>query len=166
MLCRKEKDYRYFKNLLLRYKLKHKFRLYHYCVMQNHLHLLLQVEDSASLAKIMQGMQLAYFHYFRKRYGYVGRLWQGRFYSKLIENDKYLLTAGLYMERNPVRAGIVKDPKDYEWSSYNYYAYGEKDSLADYDNHYLGLGDDKNKRQCEYRKIMKAYILEMENRTS
>ncbi|MBL7158673.1 MAG: transposase [Candidatus Omnitrophica bacterium] len=166
VLFRKEKDYKYFAQLLLRYKIKHKFKLYHYCIMRNHLHLLLQIKDSASLAKIMQGMQLAYFHYFRKRYGYVGRLWQGRFYSKLIEDDKYLLTAGLYMEKNPVRAGIVKDPKNYAWSSYNCYAFGIKNQLVDYDFYYLKLGITEKKRESEYREIMGCYIQEMENHTS
>ena len=92
----------------------------------------------------------------------MGRFWQGRFYSKTVEDDKYLLTAGLYIERNPVKAGLVKDPAEYEWSSYKVYAYGTKDCLVDLDPHYLSLGNTQEERQRAYREIMNGY-LKMEN---
>ena len=126
--------------------------------MRNHFHLLMKITDAITLSKIMQGLQLAYFHYFNKRYGYTGRFWQGRFHSKPIEDEKYLLTAGLYIEKNPVRAGLVKNPTEYKWSSYNVYAYGIKDPLIDLDPHYLSLDNNKKERERIYKEIMRGYL--------
>ena len=162
IIFKKEKDFKHFKELLLKYKAEYGLKVYHYCLMRNHLHLLLKILNPASLARIMQGLQLAYFHYFRKRYGYVGRFWQGRFHSKLVEDDKYLLTAGLYIERNPVRAGLVKSPSEYKWSSYHVYANGIDDQLIDLDPYYLSLSEDEEERRRIYQEIMQEY-LEMEN---
>jgi putative transposase len=162
IIFRKEKDYRYFKKLLLRYKFRYKLRIYHYSLMRNHVHLLLKIINPITLSKAMQGLQLAYFHYYRRRYGYVGRFWQGRFYSKVVKDDRYLLTAGLYIERNPVRAGLVKYPAEYKWSSYNVYAYGIEDPLVDLDPHYHSLGNNEKERHKAYREIMVSY-LKMEN---
>ena len=158
IIFKKEKDYIYFKNLLSKYKAIHSLKIYHYCLMRNHLHLLLKIFSPMSLSRAMQGLQLAYFYYFEKRYGYVGRFWQGRFHSKLIEDDSYLLTAGLYTERNPVRARLVENPAQYKWSSYRVYAYGVKDSLIDLDPHYLSLNSAEKERERIYREIMQGYL--------
>ena len=162
ILFKKSKDYKFLKGLLLKYRLKYKFILYHYCLMRNHIHLLLKITDEKSISKIMQGIQLSYFNYYRKRYGYVGRFWQGRFYSKLVEDEKYFLTSSLYIEGNPVKAGLVKDPTEYKWSSYNKYAFGKNDLLVDFDDYYIALSNNKNTRRIIYRELIKNY-LEMEN---
>ena len=158
IIFKKRKDYMYFLNLLRRYMAKYGFRLYHYCLMRNHVHLLIEINAEETLAKIMSGLHLAYFHYFKRRYGYVGRFWQGRFYSKVIEDDQYLLTAGIYIERNPVRARLVENPSKYKWSSHNIYAWGKKNNLIDLDPHYLGLAGSDEKRQKIYREMMDGYI--------
>ena len=163
LIFRKEKDYIYYKTLLMRYLARYKLKLYHYCLMANHIHLLMKILTPTNLAKCMQSLQQAYFHYFRRKYGYVGRFWQGRFYSKLVEDDDYLLTAGLYIERNPVKAGMVDDPSEYKWSSYNVYAYGAKDSLVTLNLYYIGLGNNDIERRREYIKLMWSY-LSSENR--
>lgn len=158
IIFRKKKDYKYFKKLLAKYKFKYKCKIYHYCLMRNHIHMMVKIAASITLSKIMQGLQLAYFHYYRRRYGYIGRFWQGRFHSKIVKDDKYLITAGLYIERNPVKAGLISEPEDYEWSSYCNYAYGRKDSLIDTDPCYLELGHTDKERQENYRRMMRAYI--------
>ncbi len=162
IIFRKKKDYKYFIQLLLKYKFKYKFRIYHYCLMRNHVHILLKVIDPIALSKALQGFQLAYYHYFRRKYGYVGRFWQGRFYSKVVKDDKYLLTAGFYIEKNPVKTGLVEDPSKYKWSSYNVYAYGIKDPLVDLDPYYRGLANNDRERERAYRELMCGY-LKMEN---
>jgi len=158
IIFRVEKDFIYFKRLLFKYKTEYNIKIHHYCLMRNHAHILLKIFDPISLAKAMQGLQLSYFYYFRRRYGYVGRFWQGRFHSKLIEDDGYLLTAGLYIERNPVKVGLVKNPSKYQWSSYNAYAYGTKDPLIELDPHYLSLGNNKKEIERVYRDIMHEYL--------
>lgn len=75
IIFRKNKDYIYFRNLLHKYKAVGKLKIYHYCLMPNHVHLLMKINDPESLARAMKGLQLAYFHYFRRKYGYVGRFW-------------------------------------------------------------------------------------------
>ena len=162
ILFKKCKDYKFFKGLLLKYKLRYNFILYHYCLMRNHIHLLLKINNEESISKIMQGMQLSYFNYYKKKYGYVGRFWQGRFYSKLVEDEKYFLTSSFYIEGNPVKAGLVKDPAEYQWSSYNKYVYGKNDLLVDLDEYYLSLSDNKKTRQDIYGELVKNY-LKLEN---
>jgi len=72
----------------------------------------------------MHGMNLAYAIRFSRKNGKVGHLWQDRYKSAAVERESYLLECGRYIERNPLRAGIVKDPGEYRWSSYRVYGYG------------------------------------------
>jgi len=71
----------------------------------------------------MQGIALSYSRYYHAKYKTIGYLWQGR--SKKVEIEDYAMQRGGYIERNAVRAGLVKDPGDWKWSSYRFYAYGE-----------------------------------------
>jgi len=150
----------YFKNLILKYKKKCGFLLYHYALMPNHIHLCIKALDNTNISKAMQGLQLSYHHFHRRRYTYVGHLWQGRFKSRVIDKEDYLLTVGIYIEKNPVEGGIVKDPADYPWSSYRYYAYGEKDPLVDPNPLYMDLGRYAEERQTKYRELMQLRIEE------
>lgn len=157
-IFRKNLDYIVFKKILFRFEKECKIKLHHYCLMKNHIHLILKISNKESLSKFMHKLQLSYFYHFKKRYEYVGRFWQGRFHSKLIENESYLLTAGLYVEANPVRAKISKTPSQSKWTSYNSYAYGKKDLLIELDPYYLSLGNKKTERQRIYREIMQRYL--------
>jgi putative transposase len=134
------RDFAFFKVLLHRAKEEHRFRLFHYCLMSNHFHLLVQLERANSLPRIAQALLFGYSSYYRKRRGYVGHLWQGRYKSPLIEKESYLLQCAAYIERNPLRAGMVGNLSDYPWSSYPYYALGRNDSIIDknplYDEHF------------------------------
>lgn len=163
-IFRRDCEYNYFKKLLLRYKKKYQFLLYHYSVMKNHFHLALFATGKTDIAKLMHGLQLSYTHYQKKRRQYVGYLWQGRFVSRIIEDDKYLLTAGIYIEQNPVEAGITELPEQYKWSSYKHYAFGEKDPLIDTNPLYFDLGATEKERQMAYRQIMAATITEAQKK--
>ena len=123
-----EEDFLRFLELLQRYKKKHKAKLYGYCLMSNHAHLIL---DSEKLTKLMQGLNLAYVSYFNKKYKKVGHLWQGRFKSMIVNKDKYLFDCINYIEYNPVRAKIVGSPLDYPWSSYKCRVMGQENDLLD-----------------------------------
>jgi len=98
----------------------------------------------------MKQVNLTYFHYYRKAYGYFGHFWQDRFNSNIIETDPYLLQCGKYIELNPVRAGIVSHPAQYPYSSYRFYAEGRPDSLITPSPAYLGLTDSAADRQKQY----------------
>ncbi|MFZ6017338.1 MAG: transposase [Nitrospirota bacterium] len=129
---RDERDFEKYIELLQRYKEKFEFKLYHYVLMRNHAHLVLETTArGGTLSEIMKGINLSYAQYYKGRYKHIGHFWQDRYESILISKDDYLLACGSYVELNPVRAKVVKDPKDYRWSSYNVYAYGKKDTITD-----------------------------------
>jgi REP element-mobilizing transposase RayT len=88
-----------------------------YCLMDNHFHLLVET-PKPNLSRGMQRLKGTYGRYFNDRYGLVGHLFQGRFSSPLVTGEEYQLEVARYIVRNPVRAGIVKAPEDYVWSSY------------------------------------------------
>src|SRR5262249_13872805 len=94
-----DEDRRYFLGLLARYRQRMPLRIYHYCLMSNHFHLLMQLKNARQLSALMAGLLRAYVHYFNRRYGFVGHLWQGRFKrSKGSKGDslrKYLHMKGL-----------------------------------------------------------------------
>jgi len=114
-----EDDFLTYLDLLLHYKRKYDFKLYHYVLMTNHVHLILEPsEGGGDLFEIMKGINLSYAWYFKRKNNHSGHFWQDRYKSIIISRDEYLLACGSYVELNPIRAGIVKDPKDYKWSSY------------------------------------------------
>lgn len=104
----------------------------------------------------MQGINQVYSAYYNKTYSHVGHIWQGRFKSFLVESESYLLECGRYIERNPVRAGMVKDPQEWPVSSYRFYAHGEENDLLTPHDLYLDLGDSPITRQGNYR----SYVLQ------
>jgi len=157
-LFRRDNEYRYFLKLLIRYKKKWKFLLYHYCLMKNHVHLLIKSTKSTNISKLMQGLELAYGHYMKKRHSCIGHMWQDRFKSKIVDTDEYLLMSGLYIENNPARASIVKRAADYRWSSARLYVLGEKNVLIDIDPKYLEMGDNDRERRENYLELLMSRI--------
>jgi putative transposase len=152
---RDEIDYEKYFEILKRYKEKYQFKLYHYVLMKNHVHLVLEtLEEGRSLAEIMKGINLSYAQHYKKRYDHIGHFWQDRFKSILISKDQYLLACGSYVELNPVRAGLVKDPRDYQWSSYRVYGYGRKDLLVDEHPIYRELSKTESDRRKRYREFV------------
>lgn len=125
---RDENDYKAYLKLVSKYKERYKFKIYGWCLMPNHVHM---VVESGSLSKAMHGINLSYAQYFRYKYKSVGHFWQDRFKSYVIQKDEYLINCISYIEYNPVRAKIVLRPEDYAWSSYRARILGEKDKLLD-----------------------------------
>ena len=117
-IFRISEDYLRYLALLKKYKKRYAFKLYGYCLMPNHIHLIGQIEKAVNLSKVIQVVNRTYTGYFNGIYDKVGHLWQGRFKSKVIVKDQYFLNCINYIECNPVRAGIVQSPDEYEWSSY------------------------------------------------
>jgi putative transposase len=127
--------------------------------MGNHVHLVLETTAKGGrLAEIMKGINLTYAQYFKKKYKHTGHFWQDRFKSIIISDDEYLLACGSYVELNAVRAGIVKDPKDYRWSSYVTYAYGQGDSLIDVHVIYRFLSGEESTRRKKYREFVRSMM--------
>ncbi len=141
-------DYEKYLSLLETYSEREEIPILAYCVMPNHAHLLVRPSENNSLAKMMQGVTLCYTQYFNRKKGRTGRLWECRYYSAIIDGDRYLWAVSEYIETNPVRAGITKRPEDYLYSSARAHILGKQDPLlkvALFDKSELG----------EYRKFMR-----------
>jgi putative transposase len=147
-------DRRYFLTLLARYQERFPWRLYHYCLMSNHFHLLVQLADPKKLSSLLAGLLRSYVHYYNRRYGFCGHLWQGRFKSPAIEVDRYLLSCGRYIERNPVEACLAEYAWDYPWSSCRHYALGLGDALLAANPWYDQFGSDAAARLQRWREFL------------
>src|SRR3989338_10572921 len=147
-------DHQRYLQILLGYLQRHQIKLYHFVLMPSHVHLVLQIAHGPTLSKIMSGLNLAYSHYYRKRYRYSGHLWQGRFKSLHIDKESYLLEVGRYIELNPVRANLVKDPAAYAWSSFRTYADGASNPMINHNPLYESLGRTTEERRAKYRNFV------------
>ena len=111
------KDFTDFLSILSLTVKRYHFLLHAYCLMDNHYHLLLETPEG-NLSKGMRQLNGLYAQHFNKKHQRVGHLLQGRYRSILVDKENYLLELSRYIVLNPVRAGMVEDPKDYRWSSY------------------------------------------------
>lgn len=161
-----DEDYQYYLELVFKYKLEHPFDLYHYCLMNNHVHMLVKTNIASDFSTFMKKINLAYFHHYNKEYGWVGHFWQDRFKSQAVGKDAYFIQCGKYIELNPVRASIVENPADYLYSSYRYYEKGETNHLITPDFMYEEMGKDDAERQAQYRKLVVDEIIEESYRKS
>jgi putative transposase len=157
-----EEDFTKYKEILKKYKERYQYKLYHYVLMTNHVHLVMEATEGGELSQIMKGINLSYAQYYKNRYRHTGHFWQDRFKSIMISKDEYLLGCGSYVELNPVRAGMVKDPKEYRWSSYRGNAYGQEDELLDEHIIYSRLFEDQDVRR-EYRKFVQSMMEKKES---
>ena len=156
-LFRYRQDYNFFLRTAKRYLKKYPLNIINYCLMPNHLHILVQVNKADDLPKFMQGLLQVYASYFRRKYHSAGFVFQNRYKSIYIERDGYLLECARYIERNPLRAKIANNIHDYPWSSFLHYAKGSSDDIIKIDNPlYLALADSTEERRQLYLK----YLLE------
>jgi putative transposase len=125
--------------------------LHAYVLMTNHVHLLLSPSEDDSVSTMMQRLGRRYVLYFNRRHGRTGTLWEGRFRSSLVQDERYLMICHRYIELNPVRARMVDAPSDYPWSSYRANALGQQDSLLTPHLLYTRLGSDSMTRQTAYQ---------------
>ena len=113
-------DYKIYLQRLVKYRRKYNHSVYAYCLMPNHVHLLVESSDQP-LSKFMQGIQQSYSQYFNLRHRKVGHVFQGRYKAIICQRDEYLLELIRYIHLNPVRAGIVKRPERYSYSGHQTY---------------------------------------------
>lgn len=143
-IFRDDGDCMYFLQLIKRYKTKIETNFYHYILMPNHFHFELEIQKDDTLSKFMQGLGITHTISYNNKYQLNGHVWQGRFRSKALITDESLLRCGRYIELNPVRAGIVKHPADYRWSSYHAHANRLTDSIVDQHALHLQFSSDPN----------------------
>ncbi len=119
-IFRYPRDYRKLLKIIKRAKEKYRFRLYSYSLMPNHFHLQIRVEN-IFISKIMHYINTCYASYFNWKYNRSGHLFQDRYYASLIDTEFYFWAVSAYIDLNPVRAKIVKNPEDYQWGSFKFY---------------------------------------------
>ncbi|MGE4283754.1 MAG: transposase [Clostridia bacterium] len=115
-----EDDKARFIEILLKTKNKYNFQIYAYCLMDNHVHLVIY-DNGNDISQLLKSINISYALYFNRIYKRVGHLFQDRFKSELIQDDRYLLEVSKYIHNNPIKAGMVGKAGDYLWSSYNTY---------------------------------------------
>lgn len=114
-----KQDYIKFINEIINSKEKYGYELYEYCLMTNHVHLIIY-DKNENLSKIMQSLNVSYSAYYNKKYEREGHLYQNRFVSRNVETAEYLKNLSRYIHKNPEKAAISK-VEEYKWSSYKEY---------------------------------------------
>ncbi|ATW24799.1 transposase [Candidatus Formimonas warabiya] len=154
----KDDDKIRFLDILNRMKEKYNFILEAYCLMDNHVHLLVN-DNGNDISKLIKSINVSYVYFFNHRYQRVGHLFQDRFQSENVMNDRYLLALSAYIHNNPVKAGIVRSPEEYEWSSFRSYLGREKtwSGLVNTERVLGILSENRKKSLEEYCKYVLKY---------
>ena len=119
-----DEDRLYFMRLLRKYKDISGFKLYAFVLMPNHIHLLIEPVDE-SLETVFKRIGTTYAGWYNKKYERIGHLFQDRFRSENVEDERYFITVLRYIIQNPMKAGLESHPENYRWSSYRAYEKGE-----------------------------------------
>jgi len=151
-------DYRLLLDLLEENAKKFGVAVHAYVLMSNHFHLLATPQTAEGLPKMMQAVGRSYVRYFNDTQKRSGTLWEGRYKSTLIQTDRYLLACMVYIDLNPVRAGLVSQPQDYPWSSHLHYRGVRSDRLITPHTLYWELGNTPFAREAAYADLVHAGI--------
>jgi putative transposase len=139
---RQDNDRLVYLSLLREFLASSRCILHAYCLMTNHVHLMLTPITEDGPSALMYRLGQHYVPYFNRRYGRTGTLWEGRFKSCLVDSARYVLTCYRYVEMNPVEARMVADPVAYSWSSFRGNAGLGEDALLTPHVEYAALGSD------------------------
>jgi putative transposase len=133
-----------------------------YVLMDTHYHALATPLGPEALSDTAKVLNECYVKYFNRKYDRIGTLWTNRPTGVPIDTERYWLTCLRYIEQNPVRAGMVREPADYRWSSFRAHALGERiDWLVEHEV-YRALGRTAEERQVAYRAICGVPLTEEE----
>jgi putative transposase len=148
-----DSDFQLYLEWLEENSLKAGCQIHAYALMTNHIHLLLTPESSDSASHLMKFQGQRYVQYINRKYNRTGTLWEGRFRSCIVQQERYLLVCQRYIEMNPVRAGLVRSPDEYRWSSFAVNGLGARSSLITPHPLYLELGRTAPQRMAAYREL-------------
>lgn len=137
---------------------RHGIAVHAYVLMGNHFHLLATPSTAEGLPQWMQAVGRRYVQYFNRRHGRTGTLWEGRYRCAILEPERYLLPAMVYLDWNPVRAALVAQPADYPWSSHAHWVGLRNDRLLTPHAQYWALGNTPFAREAAYAQRVQAGI--------
>ncbi|VVO05704.1 transposase [Pseudomonas fluorescens] len=153
-----EEDYLFYLEHLAEQARKQACEVHAWCLMANHVHLLLTPSHPAGASLLMKGLGQRYVQYVNRTYQRTGTLWEGRFRSCLVQEDSYVLACYRYIEMNPVRSGVVEHPAEYRWTSYRANALGEHSRLVTPHAQYNALGEAGLVRAASYHELCKGQL--------
>ena len=151
-------DRQFFLELLEQNAKKFAVQLHAYVLMDNHFHLLATPQADDSLPQMMQAVGRRYVRYYNDSQGRSGTLWEGRYKSTVIQTDRYFLACMVYIDLNPVRAGLVAQARDYPWSSHSHYIGLRQDRLITPHPLYWELGNTPFAREVAYAELVNAGV--------
>ena len=152
------RDYADYLRLLAVFAVESGCSVHAYCLMTNHVHLLLTPHQAGACARLMKELNQRYVQRLNKALGRSGTLWQGRFHSSVVATERYALACYRYIELNPVRAGLAAHARDYYWSSYRANAEGEANPIVSPHPTYAALGSSLAGRRSAYRALFKLCL--------
>lgn len=151
---RRDNDYLLYLLHLRELSEKHGCAVHAYCLMTNHVHILLTPSSQQACTNLMRDLGQRYVQYFNRQYGRIGTLWQGRYWANIAQSARYVLGCYRYIERNPVQARVVNSPGAYPWSSYAANTGARQDGLITPHAEYLALGSDAERRHACYARLV------------
>lgn len=150
-----EEDYRLYREWLAEAAAEYGCAIHAYVLMTNHVHLLVTPATAESLPRAVQSLGRRYVRHVNAARERTGTLWEGRYRAAPIDSEAHLLACCRYIELNPVRARMVRHPRDYPWSSYRAQAQGAADPLVESHDLYRRLGRSAAARQEAYRALFR-----------
>ena len=157
-----ERDYRFYLCCIQEEAERHHCAVHAYVLNPDHVHLLVTPDTADALSLMMRSLGSRYVQYVNHVHRRTGTLWEGRFRSSVIDSKRYLLTCYRYIELDPIRLGLVTDPGNYPWSSYDCHALGVANAMVRDHPIYLGLGATREERARAYRELFRRPIDERE----
>jgi putative transposase len=158
VIVARDADRRFLLDLVLSTSRDCKVAIHSYVLMDNHFHLLATPETDKGLPTMMQAVGRSYVRYFNDQTSRTGTLWEGRYRSTLVQADAYLLACMVYMDLNPVRAGMVADPAEYLWSSHRHYIGRAQDRVITPHPLFWSLGNTPFAREQAYSNLVGAGV--------
>lgn len=149
-----EDDFLFYLHKLARLNREHSVQLFAYCLMTNHVHLLLMPTTSDGLARVLKPLAAAHTRHINRTQVRTGTVWEGRYRSSVVQTEEYLLECSRYIELNPVRAGMCARPEDYPWSSYAGKVGLRRDEMLYEDPCYRAMGESPVRRRERYREFV------------
>lgn len=144
-------DIKYYIGIMYKLKEEHDVKIIAYCVMNNHVHILIETKDLKELSKYMQRLNMQYGRYYNKKYNRVGYVFRDRYKSEGIYSEQHLKSCIKYIYNNPVKAGICNHPKEYPYSNY-------KEITIKTEEEYTFI-DVKEDFDSDCQKVIEEYLL-------
>lgn len=151
-------DYSSYLDSLCELKLRFETRLLAYCLMPNHVHLLLAPKSADGMALLMKRLAGRHAARLNTREKRSGAIWQGRYYSSLVARGSYLRECYRYIELNPIRAALVADPEGYRWSSCRYRTGAETAPWLEVEDWFMAMGQSSSQRWLAYRDFLREGV--------